>query len=340
MRIVTLEEAFSFPPVRLANHGHPTEGMYDLLVRAGYWPTGDSFPPGIDDIGDGRLADMDAAGVDYQVLSHTVPATEGLEPDLAVHLAGQVNDTLGSAVASHPDRFGAFATLPAGDPRKAAAELYRAVTTLKLCGALINGHVNGRYLDDRYFWPIFEAAESLSVPVYIHPSRPPQQVMDACYSGFTPLVNEILGTGAWGWHVDTGLHALRLIIAGVFDRFPDLQIILGHMGELLPSMMWRVEHALGPVLNLSRPIGEYFSSNFHFTTSAFFDFAPFVAALHAIGTDRIMFSIDYPYSRQKDGVAFLNSLPISLRDKHKIAHENAERLLKLPPISHAEKREE
>lgn len=329
MKIIALEEHFTTRALREANADHPLAKMYDLLADAGQWQKGAEVPAGISDLGDGRLADMDAAGIAMQLLSQTVPATESLASAAAVRLAAEANDVIADAVSAHPDRFGGFATLPMSEPKAAADELDRAVSQLGFRGAMVNGHVGGRYLDDEFFWPVFERAEALGVPIYLHPTRPPQAVFDACYAGFSPVVTEILGTAAWGWHVDTGLHALRLIIGGVFDRFPNLQVILGHMGETLPSMIWRVEDRMGKLVKLDRPIPDYFTQNFHITISGVFDYAPFASAVHAIGIDRILFAVDYPYSTNIAGKQFLDNLPISPGDKAKIAHLNAERLLGL-----------
>jgi predicted TIM-barrel fold metal-dependent hydrolase len=194
---------------------------------------------------------------------------------------------------------------------------------------MINGHVNGRHLDDQIFWPIFEAADALDVSIYLHPCLPPQVVIDALYGGFSPVVNSGLATGGWGWHVDTGLHVLRLILGRVFDGFPRLQLIIGHPGEALPAMIWRA-NTLSETSGLARPIQEYFTENVYVTTSGVFDYAPFAATVHALGsTDHILFSVDYPYSQNDEARRFLDGLPVCPADKEKIAHANTERLLRL-----------
>jgi uncharacterized protein len=327
MKIIALEEHFTTPAIQDANINDPIYVMHRQFAQR----TGGVglLPAEIRDLGEKRLAAMDAAGIDIQVLSQTAPATENLDAPAAVRLAQASNDTLAAAIRQHPARFSGFATLPMPDPRAAANELERAVMSLGLVGALVNGHVAGRYLDDEFFWPVFERAEALDVPIYLHPNRPPQPVFDACYSGFSPVVSAMLGTAAWGWHIDTGLHVLRLILGGVFDRFPRLQMIIGHMGEALPSMMWRANWGLNPISGLARSVKDYFYEHFYVTTSGIFDYPPFVAAVHAVGTDRILFSVDYPYSSNQEAVAFLNRLPIRSSDKVKIAYVNSERVLKL-----------
>lgn len=332
MTIIALEEHYITEALRDANADHPQ--MRNFLTRQSEGLLGQSALQGnmlqqLLDLGEQRLASMDSAGIDIQVISHTTPGPEDLEAGLAGRLATEANDIAAAAIAAHPDRFAGFATIPVPDPHAAAKELERTVNSLGFVGAMTNGHVNGRYLDDQFFWPIFEAAEALDVPIYLHPSLPPQPVIDACYSGLSQDVNAALSAPAWGWHVDTGLHVLRLILGGVFDRFPRLRLIIGHMGELLPSMIWRADAMLNGISGLDRPLQEYFLENIYITTSGIFDHAPFAAAVHALGTDRILFSVDYPYSRNDQARAFLDGLPVSSPDREKIAHTNAEQLLKL-----------
>ncbi|MGY4103109.1 amidohydrolase family protein [Nocardia sp. R16R-3T] len=329
MKIIALEEHFATRAIWDANADHPVVRLPRLLAERGGAAVGKELLSQLLDLGEQRLAEMDAAGIDLQVLSHTTPGPEELAPDLSIRLAAEANNAMAQAIAAHLDRFAGFASLPMSDPAAAVKELDKAVTDLGFVGALINGHVNGRYLDDQYFWPVFEAAEALRVPVYLHPNRLPQPVIDASYQGLPPVISESLAGAGWGWHVDTGLHALRLILGGVFDRFPNLKVIIGHLGETLPSMIWRVNWMMSGISGLAKPVKDYFTENFYLTTSGIFDYAPFAAALHAVGTDRIMFSVDYPYSRNAEGRAFFDQLPLSRPDKEKISHANAEQLLGL-----------
>jgi uncharacterized protein len=277
-----------------------------------------------------RLKDMDAGGIDLQVISHTASVTGAVPADEDVKLAKQANDQLAAAIEAHPDRFAGFATLPMTRPEVAADELERAVRTLGFKGAMINGTTNGRFLDDPSFLPILERAVALDIPIYIHPGVPPAPVREAYYSGFEPTVNFALATASWGWHSEAGIHALRLILAGVFDRLPTLQIIIGHMGEMLPFMLARIDNVLTPqVKHLQLPVPDYLLRNFHITTSGFFTDPPLLLALQVIGADRIIFSVDYPYSTNTQGRSFLDNASISPLDKEKISHLNAERLLKL-----------
>src|SRR5437763_9689631 len=240
----------------------------------------------LSDLGATRLKDMDAGGIDLQVISHTASAIVPLPGDEAVRLAREANDQLASAVAAHPDRFAGFATLPMTDPEAAADELERAVHSLGLKSAMINGTTDGRFLDDPSFLPILERAVALDVPIYVHPGVPPAAVREAYYSGFDPAVNYFLATSGWGWHSEVGIHALRLILAGVFDRFPTLQVIIGHMGEMIPFMLARINNVLTPqAKHLQHTVPEYFLQNFYITTSGFFTDPPLLLALQTIGAD-------------------------------------------------------
>jgi uncharacterized protein len=322
MRVITLEEHFW------------TDALTDALTEANRaalaMPRLGALADDLRDLGERRLADMDAAGIDVQVLSVAPPAAQVLEPGPAVRLARAANDQLAEAVGQHPDRFAGFATLPTPDPDAAAAELERTVTEHGFKGAMINGHTDGRFLDDEKFWPIFERAEALGVPVYLHPTYPTAQAMEVYYQGFDDQVSATLATSGWGWHAETGLHVLRIILGGVFDRFPGLQMIIGHMGENLPFSLARADERLTPVATgLKRRVGDYFRDHFYVTTSGYFTDAPLLCTLMVLGADRILFSVDYPFSSNGRGRAFLDATPISEADREKIAHGNAERVLGL-----------
>jgi predicted TIM-barrel fold metal-dependent hydrolase len=281
------------------------------------------------DVGDQRISEMDAAGVDMQVLSLNSPGVEQLEEAEAIALAREANDFVEAAVKRNPRRFAGFATLPVAAPEKAAAELERTVREQGFKGALINGHHRGRYLDDKFFWPILERAESLQVPIYLHPTQPPPAVMQASYGGFSQEVNFLLASAGWGWHIETAVHVLRMILGGVFDRYPKLQLIIGHMGESLPFMQSRVDIMAPNITGLKRPISAYLRENVHYTFSGFNFTSTFLDLLLQVGVDRIMFSADHPYGSMAQARAFLDQLPVSAADRERIAHGNAERLLGL-----------
>lgn len=283
------------------------------------------------DLDDLRIADMDAAGIDMQVLSLNSPGVEQLDQAAARSLAHEANDYLGVAVRRHPERFAGFAALPTIAPDIAAGELERTVRDYGFKGAVINGHIGGRYLDDPFFWPILERAEALQVPIYLHPTPPPQPVIQASYVGnFAPEVTAQLAASGWGWHIETAIHVLRIILSGAFDRYPHLQLVIGHLGEALPFMLPRLDHNLPMQLTkLERPIGAYLRENVYYTFSGFNYTPNFLDLLFQVGVDRIMFSADYPYSSMLAARNFLEQLPLSPADKDRIAHGNAERLLRL-----------
>ncbi len=283
------------------------------------------------DLGDRRIAEMDAAGIDMQVLSLNSPGVEQLDAAEAVAVAHEVNDLLASAVKRHPGRLAGFATVPTAAPEAAANELDRTVEQYGFKGAAINGHIRGRYLDDPYFWPILERAEALRVPLYIHPTAPPEAVIQASYVGnYSREVASQFSRAAWGWHVETAIHVLRIILSGALDRYPGLQIVIGHMGETLPFMLPRLDLTLpAQVTKLERPISAYLRENLSYTFSGFNFIATFLDLLLQVGAERILFSADYPYASMAQARAFLDQIPVSAADRERIAHGNAERLLRL-----------
>jgi uncharacterized protein len=323
MRTIALEEHF-------ATAGFLEGPGRDLKARAQQYGDGAAkLLEQLCDLGDKRIAEMDAAGIDVQVLSLTSPGTEQLEAADSVKMANEANHLLAEAVTRNPTRIAGFATLPTAAPDKAADELERMVREHDFKGAVVNGHHRGRYLDDRFFWSILARAASLNVPIYLHPTQPPQPVIDAVYSGFSPMVNEMLASAGWGWHIETAVHVIRLILGGVFDQYPNLQIVIGHLGEGLPFMLQRLDVMPTALTKLQRPISAYLRENVHYTFSGFNFTAPFLNLLLEVGVDRIMFSADYPYASMSQARAFLDQLPVSASDKEKIAYRNAERLLRL-----------
>ena len=235
MRTITLEEHYATP-------GFLDGPGRDLKERAAKF--GDRAAKLIEqlcDLGEKRIAEMDAAGIDMQVLSLTSPGTEQLDTAAATAIAREANDRVAEAVKAHPTRFAGFACLPTADPQAAVAELERTIHELRLQGSHDQRPCQGRYLDDKFFWPILERAEALNVPIYLHPTQPPKAVIDASYAGFSPMVSDMLAGPGWGWHIETAIHVIRLILGGVFDRYPKLQIVVGHMGEGLPFMLQRLD---------------------------------------------------------------------------------------------------
>jgi predicted TIM-barrel fold metal-dependent hydrolase len=276
-----------------------------------------------------RLEQMDAAGIDFQILSLFDPGVQD-ETDVAraIDLARRANDDLAETVRGQPNRFGGFATLATQEPDAATAELERAVTELGLVGGLINGHCQGRYLDDPAYEGLFARAESLGVPIYLHPTTPHPAVMDAW---FKPYVEDGLHLASWGFAVETGTHVLRLIYSGLFDKFPGLQMIIGHLGEMLPFAAYRTDRyyglgGSGSGHRLQHLPSEYLRNNFHVTTSGNFCEPAFACTLDVLGPERVMFSVDYPMDDNQTGAQFLASYPMDDATRRKVSSENAVRL--------------
>ncbi len=319
MRIITLEEHVTTP------------GIAEVAPMAVNAPAFlQSIQAKLLDMGEGRIADMDAAGIDMQVLSVAANSVDKLDAATAEDLARDANDRMADAVRAHPDRFAAFATLALQEPEHAAVEFERCIQKLGFKGVMLNGTAQGQFMDHARFTPIFEVAQSLDVPVYLHPAPPPKAVMDAYYGGLPGGVGYFLSTAGWGWHAEAGMHSLRLILSGLFDRLPKLKMIIGHMGEDLPYSIARSDMVLGrAATHLKRRVAEYFHEHFHLTTSGYFTTPPFLCMQQVAGIDRILFSIDYPFSPNTVGRAFLEKLAIGPEDMEKLTHRNAERLLKL-----------
>ncbi len=316
---IALEEHFALPEI-LERTSHVSGPQSDAAAAA--------TRPMLLDLGDQRLAAMDAAGVDLQVLSHTAPGLEHVPGGDAPALARAANDAVLDAVARHPTRFAGFATLAVGDPAAAAEELQRTAG-LGLRGALVNGMVQGRFLDHPSFDDLLGVAEQLDVPLYVHPGVPPPEVVRAYYAGFSDDVTRALSTVAWGWHAETAVHVLRLVLAGVFDRHPRLQVVIGHMGETLPVMLDRASSLLSPMSGLQRPVRDYLTSHVHLTIAGVYSQPAFLAALQTWGSDRLMYSTDFPYVPGAAAAKFLADVQLSPADRRRFAAGNAAALLKL-----------
>jgi len=284
--------------------------------------------PRLLDIDAGRLADMDANGVDMHLLSLTMPGVQMFDRDTAVALARLANDRLSEAVRRHPTRLAGLASFAPQDPRAAVQEMERAINTLKLNGFIVNSHTQNTYLDDPSNWPILEAAEALEAPLYIHP-RAPSDGMAA------PFRDYRLEGAIWGYGIETGTHVMRLMLSGVLDRFPRLRVVIGHMGEALPFWLWRLDFMASPgsranLKNQLKP-SEYFQRNIAITTSGVEDPLALRFCIDKIGIDHIMWAIDYPYQPSAPAVAFLESAPLSDEERAQIAHRNAERIFRITP---------
>lgn len=319
MRVIAVEEAFSVPDV--VPWGLPNQPNTPPEHWLREWETR------LPDLAGLRLADMDAHGVDVQILSLTSPGLEAIQdPADAVTAARRANNRLAEAIAAHPDRFAGFAALPLQDPQAAVTELRRAVTELGFVGALHNDHVLGHYLDEPRFRPVWAELQRLGVTLYLHPSVIPADRWRV-FEGYPSLAGP-----AWGWTASTGAHALRLIYGGVFDEFPAASVTLGHMGEMLPFQLSRLDsryQQLDPRHRPPRLPSDYLRTNVYATTSGVFSHAALLGATQAIGIDRVLFAVDYPYEVTAEAVEFLRTAPYAPADLARIAHGNAERILRL-----------
>jgi 5-carboxyvanillate decarboxylase len=323
-RRIATEEAFITADVLagvrqlIADRSLDDPGLYTLMGY--YMMSTDERATGVIgrllDLDTRRIRDMDETGIAMQMLSLTAPGVQVFDAETAASLATAANDELAEAVRRHPDRFAGLAALAPQDPPQAAAELGRSVSSLGLKGAIINSHTHGEYLDDPKFWDIFEAAESLGVPIYLHPVTPSKAMIG-------PLLERGLDGAIYGFAVETSVHALRMIIGGVFDRFPNLLVVLGHLGEGLPFWLYRLDYmhraivaagryeGAGP---LKRKISEYLKENFYYTTSGMPWEPAIMFTRSVIGADRVMYAMDYPYQFVPEEVTMSDALPLEAED--------------------------
>jgi 5-carboxyvanillate decarboxylase len=340
LRRIATEEAFQTAEVAagLKAVGLGTSRSSDMqLVRRIYASGGDTyyanFLAPLLDVGARRIADMDANGVDMQVLSLTAPGVQMFDADTATELARIANDRLAETIAAHPTRFAGLAAFAPQSPLRAVREMERAVRDLHLNGFIVNSHTNNEYLDDPKYWPILEAAEALDRCIYIHPRGPSDGLAG-------PLLDHGLAAAQWAYGVEVSTHAVRLLVSGVFDRFPKLKICIGHMGEGVHFWLWRIDFmnaraqtAGAPKLQL-KP-SEYFKRNFVITTSGQESHLALDFSVRSLGADNVMWAIDYPYQPTAPAVAFMDSAPLSAEDKAKIYYRNAERVFHIKPATAA-----
>lgn len=297
-----------------------------------WWPTMSEVPPALakklhrqlTDFDDERLAVMDKAGIEISVLSLSGPGVQvERDPALATRRAAEANDFLAEQIARHPDRYAGFAHISVQEPHAAARELERCVRELGFKGAMINGHTNGLYLDDRSLEPLWERAEALGAVVYIHPTDPLAPA---------PVLNGVpaLRRATWEWGFETGSHALRLVFSGLFDRFPKARVMLGHMGETLPYLLWRFDsRAKLYGVKLAKQPSDYIKENILVTISGVFAREPLQCAVDALGRERVMFAADYPFENAEEAGRFMDEVAIAEDVRAEVAYNNAARLLAL-----------
>ena len=343
-RKIATEEAFSIPEVAAALREvarGPSQSLDKLLVRGIYDAPAPgqgydalNFLDGLLDVEERRLAEMDEYGVDMHLLSLTAPGVQMFDADTATDLAALANDRLAEICARHPSRFAGLASFAPQSPKRAAREMERAIGTLKLNGFILNSHTNDEYLDDPKYWPLLEAAEALDACIYIHPRA-------ASYGFKGPLQDYGMDSAMWGYGMETGTHAVRMMTSGLFDRFPKLKICLGHMGEAIPFWLWRLDfmnsraQAGGRSPKTKLSMAEYFQRNFVITTSGVEDHLALDYAVKKLGPDNVLWAIDYPYQPTKPAVAFMDSAPLSDEVKAKVYGGNAERIFRIAPLEPA-----
>lgn len=328
-RRIATEEAFATPLQLEAIRGliARTQG-YDPDVWLGGMQTQGRVSEALLDLEGERLRIMDESGVDMAVLAMTSTGVQQFDADDAARIAQNGNDLLAETIRRHPTRFAGLATIPVQDPKRAVKEMERAIGDLRLNGVMINSHTNGEYLDEDKYWPILEAAAGLDATIYIHP-RAPSPAMREPYRRYQ------LEHAIWGYAVEVGLHAVKLLMSGVFDKYPNLRIVIGHMGENVPYALYRMDwmHAHysfdRPKLKLTP--SEYFRRNFTITTSGVNWVPALQFCIGVLGADNIMWAVDYPYQETVEATRWLDEARISDEDKAKIFHRNAERIFKIPP---------
>lgn len=309
------------------------EHYLDPLVAQHWTGVDANRPPRITDrladLEEVRLQEMDDAGIDIQVLSHASPATQRMDAETAVPVAKAANDKLNETILKHSKRYAGFAVLPTADPKASADELERTVTKYSFKGAMIHGPSNGVFIDDKQFWPIFERAQDLDVPLYMHPSNPHPDVVNAYYADYKDAYPTLV-TAAWGFTVETATQGIRLVLSGVLDKYPDVKIILGHLGESLPFSLWRINEGLKRFGNRESSFRDTFCEHFYITTSGNFSNPALLCCVMEMGVDRILFSVDWPFIENKPGADWaLNDLPLGMEDREKILNGNARKLLKM-----------
>lgn len=313
-KIIAVEEHFMHPT--LSNHlGHAAQQPDQIKKR-------------LFDFSDIRIREMDSAGIDVQILSHQSPGSQRLKNEVAIDVCKNVNNALAQVISNHSDRFLGFAMLPTNLPIDAASELRRSVEELGFKGAMIHGLSSGRMVDEKFFWPIFAEAERLDVPIYLHPALPDKEVTERYYAPYDAS-HPMLTRAAWGFGVEAGTQAIRMILSGIFDKHPNLKIILGHLGEAIPFWLPRIQESLSRTESQPTNFEDIFKSNFWITTSGFFSDHALELCVNTLKGDHILFAIDWPYANNETGVNWLQNSKIKPSIKSDIFSKNAQNLFRL-----------
>lgn len=332
MRLITVEEHFTAQEIIDENNKFTSKAnapadpkmakFYKSMVYVGQ---------ALMDADEGRLAFMNKNKIDMQVLSYTSPVSDNVPASEAVRICKRANDILAEKVRAHPDRFAAFATLPMAEPEAAADELERCVKELNFCGALLAGQYQDQFYERKNFFPIFERAAKLDVPVSFHPAPVNQVIQDYYYKSpeWSSFITGQFSSAGFGWHLDVGIHEVRLILAGIFDRLPSLKLIAGHWGETIISYLDRIDYIMPPKsTGLSKKISDYYKENIYITPSGILSPLQFEYTVKLMGAEQILWAVDYPYVREGNFYDFLVAADfLTLEQKELIAHKNAEKIL-------------
>ncbi|WP_461212797.1 amidohydrolase family protein [Lacticaseibacillus sp. GG6-2] len=333
MKIITVEEHYESAAVtqamaKLANTASRPKVSPEMLT---YMQTKLPSPAIMQDVTQERLAFMDRYDVDMQLLSYGNASPQNLDPNVSVDLCRLANDELSRVVEADPKHFAALAVLPVGDPEAAAKELHRAVAKCHCHGVLLKGNYQGKFFDDPFFLPIFTAASELDVPVYFHPSFVPPVITQHYFESdqWFDVVSGIFGTAGYGWHMDVGIQVMRMILSGIFDKLPNLKLVSGHWGELVPMFLERLDDELDAYAGLDKPFSTYYRQNVYITPSGILSQPQLNFLLAEVGSDHLLYSLDYPYKQPANGRTFLDQTTLTPAQLDAFTHGNAERIFHL-----------
>lgn len=332
MKLITFEEHFTDKRIVEANSKYTPPPTNQPKELTDFYKQHAAFGEALLDIENIRLPFMDANRITMQILSYTSPVSDQVPAPEAVKLCTQANDILASRIAEHPDRFAGFATLPMADPQAAASELERCVKDYHFCGTLLAGQYQGHFYDEPQFFPIFSKAAELDVPVYFHPALINPVIQDYYFKSpsWNIIVAGTFASAGYGWHMDVGLHVLRMILAGTFDKLPGLKLISGHWGELVPSFLERLDYMLTPeITGLRKKVSDYYKENIYITPSGIFSSMQLEYIVKLMGAEHVLYAVDFPYLQPKNTYEFLAEANLTQEQKELIAHGNAERILHL-----------
>jgi predicted TIM-barrel fold metal-dependent hydrolase len=333
MKIITVEEHFESKKINQAIRDQSGQAVVPEMSQEMQAYMSHELPNWrvLQDTTRYRLKFMDRYGIDLQLLSYGNSSPQNLAPANAIPLCQQANDELARVIATQPTRFAGLAVLPVGDPTAAATELKRAVTQLGFKGALLKGNFQGKFFDEEMFFPLFAMASQLDVPVYLHPSFIPPEIAQHyfAHSNWSETVTGILATAGFGWHMDSGIQVMRLILSGIFDKLPNLKIISGHWGEFIPYFLERLDDELTAFVKLEKPFSTYYRQNVYVSPSGILSEPQLRFLKDELGPEHLLYSLDYPYKQPAKSNSFLQTKILSANEKEMFAHQNAEKIFHL-----------